>query len=66
MIQPGFNSVGFLGGWGGGRGDWVSVVATVSSFKFILKLDAVSSIFLNIFFKIVDVLVLSQLCNYFD
>ena len=58
MIQPGFNIV-FLGG----RGDWVSVVA--SAFKLYLELDVVSSIFLNIFFKIVDVLVLSQLYNYF-
>ena len=59
MIQLGLNIVVF-----GGRGDGVSVVASLSSF--ILKLDAVSSIFLNIFFKIVDVLVLSQLYNYFD
>ena len=59
MIQPGFNIVVF-----GGRGVWVPVVA--SAFKLYLETRRWSAIFLNIFFKIVDVLVLSQLYNYFD
>ena len=64
MIQPGFNIVVVFGG----RGNGVSVVATVNSFKLYLETrrSPVSSIFLNIFFKIVDVLLLSQLYNYFD
>ena len=61
MIQPGFNIVVF-----GGRGDGVSVVATVSSFKLYLETRRSIVHFLNIFFKIVDVLLLSQLYNYFD
>ena len=58
MIQPGFNIVF----WWGGEIEYLELPALSS---FISKPDVVSSIFLNIFFKIVDVLVLSQLYNYF-
>ena len=62
MIQPVFNIVVF----GGRGGDGVSVVATVSSFKLYLETRRSIVHFSQFFFKIVDVLVLSQLYNYFD
>ena len=48
MIQPDFN-IGFFGGWGGGGGNGGVFVAPVVFKSFFLKLDIVTSIFLNIF-----------------
>ena len=47
MIQPDFN-IGFFWGWGGGGSGGVFVAPIVFK-SFFLKLDIVTSIFLNIF-----------------
>ena len=48
MIQPDFN-IGFFGGGGGGGGGGGVFVAAIVFKSFFLKLDIVTSIFLNIF-----------------